>query len=173
MTPEHWVEASHRLERALTISASVKSERDRVVPKIVDEINRKRVDTGYFSAKMMQALQDHRLGDASTMAIVAEETARAAFAKKDWDRAREYFALLAQWHKKLGDSVNEQQARRNAANCYVEQAATAHALADRFSRTSTTSSDRHTITSPWPAGTMGTSMVREVPRTETCADFLI
>ncbi len=125
MTPEQWVEASHRLERALAISSSVRSERDRVVARVVDEINKKRVDSGYFSAKMMQAFQDHRLGDAAAMATVAEEAAQAAFAAKEWDRAREYFALLAHWRRKIGDSAGDQQARRDSANCYVEQAAAA------------------------------------------------
>lgn len=125
MKPDDWVEASHRLERALSISLSVKSERERVVGKIADEINKKRVDHGYFSAKMMQAFMDHRLGDAGTMTPIAEEVANAAFATKDWDRAREYFALLAQWRRKAGDNAGNEHARRDAANCYVEQAACA------------------------------------------------
>jgi hypothetical protein len=125
MNPDHWVEASHRLERALSITLSVKDKRELVVAKIADEVSKKRVDNGYFSAKMMQALLDLRLGDAATMAPVAEDAAKAAFAAKDWDRAREYFALLAQWRRKIGDNGGDQQARRDAANCYVEQAACA------------------------------------------------
>lgn len=122
MTPENWVEASYRLERALAASLSVKSERDRVVAKILAEIEKMRVDRGYFSAKMMQSLLDHRLGDAATMVPIADEAAKAAIAAKDWDRAREYYGLLAQWHRKASDSAGDEQARRDAAYCYVEQA---------------------------------------------------
>src|SRR5262249_5911808 len=50
---------------------------------------------------------------------------RTALVAKDWDRAREYFALLGQWKRKAGDSAGELQARHDAANCYVEQATSA------------------------------------------------
>lgn len=122
MTPDDWVEASFRLERALVMTLSVRSERDRVANRIVDAITGRRVDSGYFTAKMMEALLDQRVGEAAVMAPLAEDAAKAAAAARDWDRAREYYGLLSQWRRRAGDSTGDEEARRCAANCYVEQA---------------------------------------------------
>ncbi len=122
MKPDDWVEALHLLERGLMITLSVKSERDRLVAKLTTEINNRRVDNSYFSAKVMQALLDRRLGDDAAMAPIAEDSAKVAIAAKDWDRAREYFGSMAQWRRRSDDATGELHARREAANCYIEQA---------------------------------------------------
>lgn len=122
MTPEHWAEASYRLERALTITLSLKPERDRVASVITRAIENRKGDSGFFSAKMMQALLEARLGDPSTMATLAEEAAKKAITDGAWDRAREYFLLFAQWSRKLGKPDDDVRAKREAAECYVKLA---------------------------------------------------
>jgi hypothetical protein len=122
MTEQDWVKASFRFERALVIGMSVKSEQDRVVAKVMEEIEKRRGDPSYFSAKMMEALLEQRLGDAAVIGPLAEEAAQRGTADTDWDRAREYFLLLAQWSRRAGRTQEEAQARREAAECNVKLA---------------------------------------------------
>jgi hypothetical protein len=134
LTPEDWAEASHRLERALTISLSVKSERDRVATKIYTELQNRRGDPSYFTAKMMEALLDAGLGDPGAMEPLANEAAAKGTADRDWDRAREYLLLHAQWCRKLGRGDDEAKARLQAAETYVKLAddATSRSLEASF-----------------------------------------
>lgn len=122
MTAADWVKASFRLERALMISVSVKAERDRVVDTVIEEIKKRPSDPSYFSAKMMEVLFEQRFGDATVMAPLAEAAAKGASADGVWDRAREYYLLLAQWSRRAGKTPEEAEARREAAECYVELA---------------------------------------------------
>lgn len=122
LTPDHWVEASHLLERALAIGSAIKTERDRVVERIRTEIESRRGDTGYFSAKMMQALLDARAGDPATMAVLAEEAATKTVADRDWHREREYLLIAAQWSRRAGKADDERRVQLLAAESFVKLA---------------------------------------------------
>ena len=122
LTPNDWVKASYRLERALMITVSVKAERDRVVNIFTEKLNKRAGDPSYFSAKMMEVLLEQRFGDAALMAPLAEAAAEAATTDGEWDRAREYFLLLAQWSRRGGNAPQHALARRQAAESYVKLA---------------------------------------------------
>jgi hypothetical protein len=120
-TPNHWGGAGHRLERALAIAIAIKTERDRVIERITKEIEARRPDRGYFSAKMMQALFDAKAGDPEALAAIAEEAAKAV-ADKDWHREREYLLLAAQWSRRAGKADEERRLLLAAAESYVKLA---------------------------------------------------
>jgi hypothetical protein len=122
LTPTDWAKASHLLERALSIALALKTERDRVVDRIHKELEARRGDPGYFSAKLMQSLLDARLGDAATLAVLAEEAAAKTVADKDWHREREYLLLGAQWSRRAGKADDERRLQRAAAESYVKLA---------------------------------------------------
>jgi hypothetical protein len=101
LTADDWVEGSLCLQRALTITRSVEKERARVLSIITTEMNNRRPDPSYFTAWLVKALLGARLGDPSVMEPLAAQAADSAKAAGDWDRAREYLLLLAQWRRKL------------------------------------------------------------------------
>jgi hypothetical protein len=122
LTPTDWVEASHRFERSLAIAVTLKTERDRVVDIVTSEAEQRRGDTSYFTAKLMQALMERRLGNPEVMASLAEAAATKAAAQHDWDRAREYLLLASQWHRKNSKTDEALRARQDAAESYVKLA---------------------------------------------------
>ncbi len=119
LTPTDSVEASYRLERALMLTTSLKRERERVVKTIVDAIHARQPEGGFFAAKMMQALLEQRLGDATAMASLAEQCAVIAETEQDWNRAREYRLLQAGWNHRAGNESAAIEAKRAAAAAYV------------------------------------------------------
>lgn len=121
LTPDHWAGAGHLLERALALAIAIKTERERVVERITKEIETRRPDNGYFSAKMMQALFDAKAGHPAALAVVAEETAKAV-TDKNWHREREYLLLAAQWSRRAGKADEERRLLLAAAESYVKLA---------------------------------------------------
>jgi len=119
-TPD-WMWASHSLERALALSASVKTERDRVVHSISTEIESRRRDSTHFSARMMHALLDARVGEPAIMSTLAEQAAEAVV-DDDWHREREYLLLAAEWSRKGGKLADERRLRLAAAESHVKLA---------------------------------------------------
>jgi hypothetical protein len=122
LTPTDWVDASHRFERSLAIAITLKPELDRVVNLLTNEAEQRRGDPSYFTAKLMQALMDRRLGNPEIMASLAEAAATKAAAQNDWDRAREYLLLASQWYRKSSKADEALRARQDAAESYVKLA---------------------------------------------------
>jgi hypothetical protein len=122
MSPDDWVDGSHRYQRALAISGAVKPEQNRVVEHLTQEAESRRGDAGYFSARVMEGLLDQRLGDPARWASLANDAAKRASADRDWDRAREYLLLLAQWSRRAQKPDDAAQALRDAAESYVKLA---------------------------------------------------
>lgn len=115
-----WSEAVHRIERALVVAFKVRSECDRVVARASHEIVARQGDPTFFSAKLMTALLGLRDGEPAAMASCAEAAARRAQADGDWERARTYLTLEAQWKKKAGNDTDALRARNAAAECFAK-----------------------------------------------------
>jgi hypothetical protein len=117
-----WHESTFRLERALAIAVTLRSEKDRIADHLMQTLESHRDDATFFSARIMEALLDYRLGDLQKMAILSSAAAAQATAAQDWHRARDYLLLAAQCHRRQGSVDADMAARRDAAECYVQLA---------------------------------------------------
>jgi hypothetical protein len=114
--------AASRFMRALSLAASVRSERERVVSWISKQLADRRPDETYFTARLMESMIDHRCGDPANMADVAHDAAELAGQERNWDRAQEYLLLESKWHAKTNDRESSLRCRTGAAECYVKMA---------------------------------------------------
>jgi hypothetical protein len=127
--PSDWPEGADRLERALRIAAVLdRKARKRIyypraVAAIEDILARcNGEDPSFLSSKMMDLLLEHREGDATLYAALAEKAALRAEAAPEWLRAREYWGLAARWHARGGDAAGERTALIRVAETYVAEA---------------------------------------------------
>jgi hypothetical protein len=129
-----WVKAAHLLERALILTSSLRSERERIVRIVSDAIFSRQPDSSFFTAKMMQALLDQTRGAQPQMAAIAEACAGLAAAATDWEGAREYRLLQSNWCRRSGDETAAVSAKRAAADAYIglADAATSRSLEANF-----------------------------------------
>lgn len=124
--PEDWPECAHRIERALGLAATLGKNSDRfsrVISHIEDVLHRLNgEDPLFLSAQLMELLQEHRQGDATMYASLAEKCAVHAESEKDWHRAREYWERKARWHAIVEDENGNREALVRVAESYVEEA---------------------------------------------------
>jgi hypothetical protein len=124
--PYHWPATVERVERALQLAvkwgrksgrfAEVISHIEGVLAKYDGE------DPFFLSARMMQLLQERGVGDAAPNAVRAEKLAQRAEAAHEWDRAKEYWEIKANWHSMAKDKEQALAARVLAAETHVKKA---------------------------------------------------
>jgi len=121
--PDHWTWCFDRIERTLRLARRIRYQVEAVVAHIEAVLDRyKGEDPLWLSAKLMELLQEYRLGDPTKYAALAEKAATLAESAHDWDRARTYWQIKARWHliEKVEDK--ERAAWMLAAETYVKEA---------------------------------------------------
>lgn len=121
--PEKWTCCFDRIERALRLARKIKYQDQAVIAYIeavLDHYNGE--DSLWLSAKLMELLQEYRLGDPTTYAVLAEKAATLAESADDWRRARAYWEIKAKWHLIEKDAEKELAASMLAAETYVKAA---------------------------------------------------
>ncbi len=81
-------------------------------------------DPLFLSAKMMEILIDHRQGDPSRYAAIAEKAAKGAEISREgvkWHIARTYWTIKSRWHDIEGDAEKSREAKLAAAETYVKE----------------------------------------------------
>jgi hypothetical protein len=123
---EHWPPLLASVERAARIELQLGDFKgDGPVLKFINSL----VDTykddggGFLLAKLFRLMVDTNTGDPAQFLSVCERIANRAEQDSEWDRARAYWDLAAQWASrgKLADSALE--AKRRMAEAFVLQAA--------------------------------------------------
>ncbi len=121
--PENWTWCFERIERALRLARRISYQPETVVAHIEAALDRYNgEDPLWLSAKLMELLQEYRLGDPAKYAALAEKAATLAESAHDWDRARAYWEIKARWHLIEKDGEKERAAWMLAAETYVKEA---------------------------------------------------
>ena len=124
--PRNWVHCADKTERAMHIARLLgkKSEHfSRVVTHIEEVLERyDGEDSLFLSAVLMELLQEHRQGDAQKYAPLAAKAAARAMAEKQWERARRYLNVKAEWHFLAGQPEEGRAARVEWIETYVQEA---------------------------------------------------
>jgi hypothetical protein len=124
--PYHWPATVERAERAFQLAtqwgrnsgrfAEVVSHIEEVLASCDGE------DPLFLSGRMMQLLQERGVGDAASNAVRAEKLARRAESEQEWDRAKEYWEVKANWHFMAKGKEQALAARVLAAETHVKKA---------------------------------------------------
>lgn len=121
--PEKWTLCFDRIARALQLSCQIKYHFEKVVGHIEAVLSHYNgEDPLWLSAKLMELLQEKKLGDSTKYAALAENAAKLAEKNCDWDRARNYWEIKARWHLIEKDGEKERAAAMLAAETYVKEA---------------------------------------------------
>lgn len=121
--PEKWSCCFDRIERALRLARRIKYKDEVVVAHIEAVLARYNgEDPLWLSAKLMELLQESRLGDPTKYAALAEKAATLAESAPDWRRARAYWDIKARWHLLEKGREKELAASMLAAETYVKEA---------------------------------------------------
>jgi len=128
--PENWKYCSDRIERAVSLAASLGKNnpafRDVIsyIESVLDKY--KNQYATFLLAKLMELLLRYKEGLPSVYISLAEKIAMASEISKDilgkWHIARTYWEIKAKWHAIDNDPQNERLARLNAAETYVKEA---------------------------------------------------
>lgn len=113
-----------KIERALRLALSINKYRlEDIVARIEAILDRYQgEDPWCLSARLMELLQDHKLGDFTKYAALAEKVATHAESSHDWYRAREHWKIKAKWHHIEKDYEKERAAQIFTAETYVKEA---------------------------------------------------
>ncbi|MEH2276776.1 MAG: DUF4209 domain-containing protein [Nostoc sp.] len=121
--PEKWSQCFERIERALRLARKINYQAEVVVAHIEAVLDRYNgEDPLWLSAKLMELLQEYKLGNPTKYAALAEKAATLAESNNDWRRARNYWEIKAQWHRFEKDENRERTAQIQAAETYIKEA---------------------------------------------------
>jgi len=124
--PEHWFSPFQRVQRAVRIAAPLGKDKPFLanVIEYVENLLAKyqAEDPLYFSAKLMQLLQEQRFGDSTKYAKLAEKAATSAELSSQWDRSREYWDITGRWYALAKDTENQRRVQVKIAETYVSEA---------------------------------------------------
>ncbi|MEH2069566.1 MAG: DUF4209 domain-containing protein [Nostoc sp.] len=121
--PEKWNRCFERIERALRLARKINYQAELVVAHIEAVLNRYNgEDPLWLSAKLMELLQEYKLGNPTKYAALAEKAATLAESNNDWHRARNYWEIKAQWYRFEKDEEKERTAQMQAAETYIKEA---------------------------------------------------
>lgn len=125
-SPDHWTYCVDRIERALRLARKIKYQDAAVVAHIEAVLARYNgEDPLWLSAKLMELLQEYRLGEPAKYGVIAEKAAKLAESAQDWQRARTLWNIKAVWHRMEKDYSKELSASMSAAETYVKEAESA------------------------------------------------
>lgn len=121
--PEKWIWCANRIERALRLAKKINYQAEVVVAHIETVLARYNgEDPRWLSAKLMELLQEYRMGDPKKYATLAKKAAKLAESEHDWRKARNYWEIKAKWHRLEKDEDSERAAQMQAAQTYVKEA---------------------------------------------------
>lgn len=124
--PRNWVATYDRISRALQLARMMGRNAQSyplVIRHIEDVLTRcNGEDPLFLSARLMNLVQECRIGDAAKYAALSEKLALKGERERDWDRARTYWETKAQWHTVAKEEVELRAAKLRAAETYVQQA---------------------------------------------------
>ena len=121
--PEKWSRCFERIERALRLARKINYQAELVVAYIEAVLDRYNgEDPLWLSAKLMELLQEYKLGNPTKYAALAEKAATLAESNNDWRRARNYWEIKAKWHRFEKDENKERTAQIQAAETYIKEA---------------------------------------------------
>ncbi|MBP1466240.1 DUF4209 domain-containing protein [Candidatus Chloroploca sp. M-50] len=124
--PLHWPACMHRIERALQIGSLLgrnQAPRLRILETIEEILGRYNgEDPLFLSARLMELLLEQRHGDPNRYAALAEKAAQKAEQERHWHRARNYWQIAAQWHRRRNDESQARNAQINAAETHALEA---------------------------------------------------
>ncbi|MDZ8260357.1 DUF4209 domain-containing protein [Nostoc sp. ChiQUE01b] len=121
--PEKWSWCFERIERAFRLARKINYQAEVVVAHIEAVLDRyKGEDPRWLSAKLMELLQEYRIGDPTKYAALAEKAATLAESVHDWRKARNYWEIKAKWHLFAKNGEKERTAQMLAAETYVKEA---------------------------------------------------
>ncbi|MEH2374217.1 DUF7380 domain-containing protein [Nostoc sp.] len=97
--PEKWSWCFKRIERAIWLARKINHKFEDVVSHIETVLDRcNGEDPMWLSAKLMELLQEYKLGNPTKYAALAEKAATLAESNNDWRRARNYWEISVQWN---------------------------------------------------------------------------
>ena len=124
--PREWTHCADKIERAINIARLMGKESKhfiRVVARIEEVLNRyDGEDPLFLSAVLMELLQEHKQGDGRKYARLAEKAAARALTEKQWERARRYLHVKAEWHFQAAQPEEGRAARIEWIETYVQEA---------------------------------------------------
>lgn len=127
--PRNWVQCAERIERAVQLAVSLGrsnvlfTEAISSVENILDTYQGE--DPLFLSARMMEILLEHRQGQPTKYASLAEKAATRAENSEEgmkWHIANTYWLIKSQWHEMDGDAESSRQAKITAAETHVKEA---------------------------------------------------
>ena len=121
--PEKWNRCFERIERALRLARKINYQAELVVAHIevvLDRYNGE--DPLWLSVKLMELLQEYKLGNPTKYAALAEKAAILKESAKDWDKARNYWEIKAEWDRIDKNSQKRHAALMLVAETYVKEA---------------------------------------------------
>ncbi|WP_339243068.1 DUF4209 domain-containing protein [Paenibacillus sp. FSL F4-0243] len=130
MDIQHWPPCINRINRATQIAASLGRNNESmslvvsVIEEALDQVNGE--DSLFFSARLMELLQEQRMGNALKYARLSEKIATRFEVKSEWRLARAYWKVCAHWYTLLKNTDEEKLKSTRSAETYVMEAE--HAL---------------------------------------------
>ncbi|WP_375469582.1 DUF4209 domain-containing protein [uncultured Nostoc sp.] len=112
-----------RIERALRLARKINYQAELVVAHIEAVLDRYNgEDPLWLSIKLMELLEEYKLGNPTKYAALAEKAAIIAESSQDWDKARNYWEIKAEWHRIDKNSQKRHAALILVAETYVKEA---------------------------------------------------
>ncbi|WP_413171361.1 hypothetical protein [Anabaena azotica] len=130
--PQKWKCCFDRIERSLRLARKINYKPEIVIEYIDEVLNRyKGEDPLWLSIKLHELLQEEKninilrkkqLLNTSKYAALAEKGAIFAESSKEWDKARNYWEIKAEWHRIEKNIEKAYTARMLAAETYIQEA---------------------------------------------------
>lgn len=124
--PEQWTSCEKRIHRAFQLANLLGSKTGQIkkvlahIENVLDKYDGN--DPLFLSQRMMSLLLEAKHGDPEKYINLSEKCALDAEKKKNFHRARAYWQVKAQWHKRNKDSEKERESLINNAESYVKEA---------------------------------------------------
>lgn len=130
--PQKWTRCVDRIERSLRLARKINYQPEIVIEYIDEVLNRYQgEDSLWLSIKLHELLQEEKninllrkkqLLNTAKYAALAEKGAIFQESSKEWDKARNYWRIKAEWHRIEKNVEKAYTARMLAAETYIKEA---------------------------------------------------
>ncbi|MBJ7297352.1 MAG: DUF4209 domain-containing protein, partial [Dolichospermum sp.] len=130
--PQKWTRCVDRIERSLRLARKINYQPEIVIEYIDEVLNRYQgEDSLWLSIKLHELLQEEKninllrkkqLLNTAKYAALAEKGAIFQESSKEWDKARNYWKIKAEWHRIEKNVEKAYIARMLAAETYIKEA---------------------------------------------------
>lgn len=122
--PKRWRPCFQRIERSLRLALKLRNQEHIYaafthIEAVLDRYQGE--DELWLSVKLMELLQEHKYGEPTKYASLANQAAQTAEAKGNFRKARSLWNIEAVWHRKKDDYNQEFAASMRAAETYVKE----------------------------------------------------